>query len=195
MSAVLAALVAGSQPPAIFAERVPADCRIDETVLPLDAVEQALLAAINRYRANLGAPVLEVSPTLTRAAVWKSAARAAGAAETHDDPFRRWHERLFDCGYRLNTEEGENLAKIVGVIPAEQEAAQVLAAWQASPSHDRVLRDPAFRAIGLARRQEGTAVYWTATFGGMHDTAGVAAEIGEDDPVPAGEDSSWGAGR
>jgi uncharacterized protein YkwD len=153
----------------VAGELTPGDCAVTDDELALSPLEYTLIDAINTYRAALGAPALEVSPSLTRAAVWKSEARAAGAPEAHDDPFRPWDQRLADCGYDLPTAKGENLARVTGELAADEEPAVVVTAWQGSPAHDAVLRDPVYAAAGVARIQAGGTIYWTAIFGGIPD--------------------------
>ena len=83
-------------------------CTVAGAEVSLDPVEAAMFSAINDYRASLGLPRLEPSSALRREALWKAAARANGAAETHDDPDRGWSERFTDCGYRDDVAMGQN---------------------------------------------------------------------------------------
>lgn len=138
---------------------------------PLEAVEQALIGEINDYRTALGLANVSESPSLRRAAMWKSQDRAEGGPETHDDPTRSWHKRLNDCGYTLDAEKGENLANFEGDIPLADEPAMLVSAWKNSPGHDKVLTDPSYRVVGVARvRVPGTfRTYWTADFGSIPD--------------------------
>jgi hypothetical protein len=114
---VAAGLTTAGTPTPVHGQRAPGDCTVDESQTPFDDIEQQLLALLNQYRSDNGAPTLAPSQLLTRAAVWKSAARAAGGPETHDDPDRHFDERFNDCGYDFNAAKSENLAKITGDVP------------------------------------------------------------------------------
>jgi uncharacterized protein YkwD len=142
-------------------------CTVAGAETSLDPVESAMFAAINDYRGSLGLPRLEPSTALRREALWKAAARANGAAETHDDPDRGWSERFTACGYRDDAAMGENLAVFDGDLSPAEEPRRVLEAWQSSPDHERVQTYPAFRVVGLARvRVPGTfRTYWTVAYG------------------------------
>lgn len=170
---LLLALLGGGAPR--FGRAVRADtlvtCSVSEAHLSVGPIEQGLLREINQYRNEQALPPVTLSPTLTRAALWKSAARAEGGAEAHDDPFRSWHQRLLDCGYTADTAKGENLASFDGDLAAAMEPRAVLDAWKASPAHNRVLLTAEYLAIGLARVRPGGGfqTFWTADFGGVVD--------------------------
>src|SRR5689334_13484732 len=71
-----------------------------------------VVALVNAHRATLGLAPLQVSPTLTAAAVWKVRHMAFYKYFTHDDPAppvaRTWRERLQACGY-AGDGMGENI--------------------------------------------------------------------------------------
>ena len=167
--AALAAAMFFALPPA-SAGPAPT-CQVEDADAPLERVERDMIEAINVYRRERGRPDVAASPALRRAALWKSQERARGGPETHDDPFRRWDERLNDCGYDMPAEKGENLAAFQGELPSDQEAVLILEAWKRSPAHDQVLADPAYRVVGVARvRVPGAArTFWTADFGSVAD--------------------------
>ncbi len=143
-------------------------CTVDETELALNDAEQQMLTVINNYRTQHGQGTLEVSTTLTKAALWKSAARANGAPENHDDEDRTWDQRLVHCGYNEFALMGENMGRVGGAPPNEIEG--LLDAWKSSVIHNDVLLTDGFRAIGLARVVGGDGVaYWTTVFGSMTD--------------------------
>jgi uncharacterized protein YkwD len=169
LSALVIAALTGAPRDPVLAQPAEPGCVVPEADLSLDTVERALGDHINAYRAELGLSTLTHSPALTRAAVWKSHARAAGGPEQHDDPGRRWDVRLSDCGYDLAAAKGENLARISGPIPSEIEAAEVVAAWKASPRHDAVLREPAYQVVGIGRVRVADTSYWSADFGGADE--------------------------
>lgn len=66
-----------------------------------DASEQELHGLVNQWRAqNLGAPPMELSGPVNRAAQWFANATAAGQTSGHFDTYgRTWVGRLVDCGY------------------------------------------------------------------------------------------------
>jgi uncharacterized protein YkwD len=170
--AAVVALASGVQPPPVSADSLAEQhCQVDNPDAPMEAIELRMLEAINAYRRERGAGPLATSADLRRAAMWKSQDRGQGGPEAHDDAFRRWDERLSDCGYDLPTLKGENLAVISGDLSPEREAEIVIQAWKDSPAHDSILTDPGFRVVGIARvRTSGPQrSYWTADFGGMPD--------------------------
>jgi uncharacterized protein YkwD len=172
MVIALAAVMSGALPPLVSANSwADRRCEVDNADLQMEQIEQHMLAAINAYRQQRGLSALESSPTLRRAAMWKSQERGRGGAEAHDDPFRRWDQRLNDCGYDPAAMKGENLAVVDGEPSLEREAEMVLRAWQNSPAHDSILTDSVFSAVGIARvRVPGTLrTYWTADFGSVRE--------------------------
>jgi uncharacterized protein YkwD len=168
--AALVALASGVQPPPVSADsRAEQRCQVDNADAPMEAIELQVLEAINAYRRERGAQPVTTSAGLRRAAMWKSQDRGRGGPEAHDDPFRRWDQRLSDCGYDLPTERGENLAVVSGDLSPEREAEMIIQAWKDSPAHDSILTDPDFRVAGIARVRVSDAQrsYWTADFGAM----------------------------
>jgi Cysteine-rich secretory protein family len=141
---------------------------------PLSPIETAMAAAVNAYRQSRGLPTLEISPSLRRAALWKSANMANGGPYDHADADGRYtFDRFRDCGYNFaNAGMGENLANVdIGFQP-EREVVELLTAWKASPLHEMVQTDPSYHAFGIARVAAGTSVYWTVTFGSVMDSQG-----------------------
>lgn len=143
----------------------PTDCDVADADSPLNPIEESMLTLINGYRAELSLPMLEISPTLQRAARWKANALAAGGARElslvdHDDPSRTWDQRILDCGYPSWADFGENL----GGTDAPLE--QLLQAWKDSPIHDANLRDARWTRAGIAvaTTPEGF-VFWVTDFG------------------------------
>src|SRR3712207_905511 len=86
-------------------------CDVEGHEKPLNAIEAGFLRELNDYRRAKGLSTLEESPSLRKAAMWKSVARANGASEAHEDPDRSMAERLNACGYDFIANKGENLAK------------------------------------------------------------------------------------
>ncbi|MBI2762039.1 MAG: CAP domain-containing protein [Chloroflexi bacterium] len=179
-----ASLLSAAGPAAMGATDV--GCAIEQSESDIDAIEQELVAELNAYRTERGLGTVEVSPLLTRAAVWKSTARAAGAPETHDDPGRPWDVRLNECGYDFEAAKGENLARLDGAVPAEIEAREIVKAWKASPTHDAVMTDPVFRTIGVARIRTARTSFWTADFGSLTDSEGISAASRANDTAVGG---------
>lgn len=151
--------------------RKPLPCDVSAHADTLHFTEQSLLDGINAYRRERGLDDVALSPSLRRAALWKSEDRVRGGPGDHDDADRTWDQRISDCGYHAPAATGETLAAIQGEIPAEEEAAMVLRSWQESNAHDQILTDPTFRVIGLGRAHHAGSKrsFWTADFGSEPD--------------------------
>src|ERR671914_747014 len=84
-AAAFAVVVAGwalrAAPPAGAA----GDCTVAAADLTVDGEEQRLLDLINQYRAQHGLGAWKLSPTLTRAAAWKSRDMATNGSRAHAD--------------------------------------------------------------------------------------------------------------
>lgn len=131
--------------------------------------EQILLREINAYRAAQGLHELAMSPSLNRAALWKSVSRADGGPDGHDDGERTWDQRFDDCGYDSNSYIGEALAVSTDYPSEEAEALRIFELWKTSPVHEHTISDPVYRSIGLAgvRLPDSSTTYWTADFGSV----------------------------
>lgn len=127
----------------------------DATDGEMDASEQQMLDLVNQARAAGGFSPLVHSPTLGRAAAWKSGDPSAGGTGfSHTDslgrdPFRR----MADCGYARGG--GENIAY------GNTSPQGIFGMWMASPGHKAAILMPSFKAVGIGRR----GVYWTMDFG------------------------------
>ena len=102
--------------------------------------ERELGERINAYRAARKLPALEINATLDRLATEHSTAMAKSRHMSHDG---------FDARYRASG--FKRCIENVGwnsPTPAAQ-----LAAWQASPPHDRNLLDAKVAVMGLGERQ------------------------------------------
>jgi hypothetical protein len=115
-----------------------------------------------------------------------------------DDETITWQENIANHGYPDNTHtsRAENLAA------GFETAAETLAQWKGSPSHNAHLLSPKYQAVGVGRAfnpQSEYRWYWTVTFGSLVDeTAPVCVEsIAEDDgaPEPGEELPIIGSGR
>ena len=113
-----------------------------------------MLTLVNQHRTAMGLTALQVSPTLTASAQWKSLHMAYYQYMDHDDPAppvaRAWSDRLAACGYP-SASEGENIA--YGYATAQD----VMTGWLNSPGHRANIESPATGRSGSARRRERTA--------------------------------------
>ena len=102
--------------------------------------ENELAERINAYRAARKLPALERNATLDRLATEHSAAMAKTRRMSHDG---------FDARYRAS-----GFARCVENVGWNSPTPEAqLAAWRASPPHDRNLVDANVTAIGLGERQ------------------------------------------
>jgi uncharacterized protein YkwD len=127
----------------------------------------ALLVLVNQHRASLAtpAPAVVFSPTLARAAYWKSRHMAYYKYMAHDDKgLRTWIDRFDTCGHTTGT-RSENVAYGFNTPAA------VMTAWLNSPGHRANIENPAFTVVGFAAARSNTGVYyWTQTFGSANDS-------------------------
>ena len=172
-----------------------------------DSEELELLVEINEYRTANGLTPLKLSTTLGAAAEHHSESMASFNYfdPSHDLHFEgpnqdetvSWQQNIANFGYPDNTHtsRAENLAA------GYERAAETLAQWQSSPSHDEHLLSPKFQAIGIGRAfnpESGYRWYWTVTFGSLVDSqasacvesAGVAGS-----PAPGSQLSIMRSGR
>jgi uncharacterized protein YkwD len=134
-----------------------------------DGEEQSMLSLMNAHRSKNSLAPLTLSPTLGRAALWKSADMAVNHYFSHDDLSRGWLQRIQDCGYG-SMSDGEDLA--AGYADADETFDQ----WRTSPPHNANMLNPAFHAVGIGRAQApGGQWYWTADFGPAVDSDGGSA--------------------
>ena len=161
LTAVLGLLVAPA------AARATGDCVPGAWPAPQAAPASEVVRLVNQHRAAIGLGPLLVSPTLTRAAVWKSRHMAQYRYLEHDDPpppvARTWIDRVHTCAYPANAYAGENIA--VGArTPSE-----VMAGWLNSTGHRENIESPQFTAIGVGVAATGGTLYWTQDFGSVAD--------------------------
>jgi uncharacterized protein YkwD len=169
LSVLAGALLAGF---AAFATLTPTaragpNCTIDASI---DSEEQAFLTLINDYRADNGLGPLALSPTLNKAAAWKSQHMVDANYFAHDDlPIgRSWDDRIVDCGYGFATWIGENIAA------GNADAQATFEQWRNSSGHNQNMLNSNYNAIGIGRAYgSGSAYgsYWTTDFGGFVDGA------------------------
>ena len=153
----------------------------DTSTAELDASEQEVVALFNQARAQQGLAPLKVSPSLSRAAAWKSADPSAtgsgGVQFSHTDSLGRDPStRARNCGYPGWA--AENIAW--GFSSAQS----VFNAWMGSPGHRAAILGN-YSVVGVGR--VGSA--WTAAFGTVDDsgsagTAGVSTATPTPSPTP-----------
>lgn len=133
----------------------------------LDVEERSLLVRINEYRAARGLTPLRVSYSLTRCAEWMSGDMAQKNYLSHTDSARRDpFARMTAFSYGYKGSRGENLAA------GYNDGDRVFELWKGSPSHHKLLLDPAYRVIGIARAYDPNSQlrwYWAADFGSYVD--------------------------
>jgi uncharacterized protein YkwD len=123
-----------------------------------------VVTLVNQHRAGLGLVSLQVSPSLTKVAVWKARHMAAYGYMAHNDPAppiaRTTAQRFFDCGYPSNAGWGENIAY------GYPTASAVMNGWLGSSGHRANIERSTFRAIGVgAAATGGGTIYWAQAFG------------------------------
>jgi uncharacterized protein YkwD len=135
--------------------------------------EVAFVSLINQYREAQGLPGLLVSDAISDASNKHSADMARYGffdhTSLHSDYFpigsAPW-DRMRLCGYSYNTSMGENIAA------GQSTAAQVFAAWQASPGHNANMLNSTYAVVGVSfYTLSGSpyTYYWTTDFGGYVD--------------------------
>jgi uncharacterized protein YkwD len=150
----------------------------------LDSEERAFLTLINNHRASAGAPPLQVSVTLTRAADLHSVDMAnrnyfSHTSQDGKSPFTR----MTEAGYNFSTGKAENIAA------GNETAARTFDQWKNSAGHNHNMLDPSYRVIGIGRAfNSGSQFkwYWTNTFGGHVDEVMTAAGTGTTTPPSGG---------
>jgi uncharacterized protein YkwD len=130
----------------------------------------SVVSLINSHRTSMGLVSLSVSPTLTKAAVWKAQHMAKYSYMAHDDPAppvaRTPADRLEACGYPSRSSGwGENIAYGYAT------PSSVVDAWLNSPGHKANIENGSYRStgVGAATNASGT-VYWSQEFGTYVDS-------------------------
>jgi uncharacterized protein YkwD len=123
---------------------------------------------INDYRAQNGAPPLQVSIALTRSSDWMSNDMAEKNYFSHTDSLGRDpFTRMADFGYSDASSSGENIAA------GNADAQSTFTQWKNSPGHNANMLNPSYLVIGVARAQGANSTYgwyWTTDFGSTIDT-------------------------
>ena len=135
--------------------------------------EAALLVLINDYRLEHGLSSLEVSPTLTAAALWMSEDMAEHNRVSHTDSLGRGpSERMAAFGYTQAGVWGEIIRAGRGTPEDAFEG------WRNSPGHNAVMLTDGLAVAGIGKAYNPQSPYgwfWTVDFGDYGDS--VAASL------------------
>src|SRR6478672_6478253 len=106
--------------------------------------ERQVITLVNQHRRSMGLRPLRRSPTLTRAARWKSRHMARYRYFDHSDPSGRSpFQRMWDCGFHRRMALGENIAA------GQRSPSAVFRAWLNSPGHRRTTEGAPCRYLGV----------------------------------------------
>ena len=129
----------------------------------MPSFERQVVSLVNQHRRAMGLRPVRRSPSLTKAARWKSRHMARYRYFDHADPSGRSpFKRMWDCGFHRRLALGENIAA------GQRSPAAVFRAWLNSPGHRRNIETAAYRFIGVgAVHRSGSPYgwYWTQDFG------------------------------
>jgi uncharacterized protein YkwD len=133
-----------------------------------EAVEAAVLSAINADRQKQGAPALALVPALRGAARQHSREMGERNYFSHDSPEAAWRlpwQRTYCAGY-WGARVSENIAALTRQEwPAPDGlAGECLKLWLASPKHCANLRDPKWTHTGVGIVRQGDTLYATQLF-------------------------------
>ena len=133
----------------------------DTETAGLNTAETTVFELLNTYRAQNGLQPLKLSPTLSRAAAWKTENMLALGYFDHFDLDGRSHiQRARDCGYP-GSNVGENLAKSFS-------ASAVVSAWKGSPGHNAAMLGSNWKVVGVGQ----AGGYFALVFGVIDDSGG-----------------------
>jgi uncharacterized protein YkwD len=130
-------------------------------------VEQALVAEMNRVRAQNSRPALRTVATLSRPARAHSRVVLSTGVLTHDSPDGTpFWQRLVNAGFPRNRAMAENLAVFPG-CDAVQAARQTVRRWMNSPGHRANLLGRPYRwtGAGAAVAPDCRRIVITADYG------------------------------
>jgi uncharacterized protein YkwD len=167
---VLAAVIAAAAAPTPAAALV-GDCTpgADWGTVRSD-LASSVVTQVNNHRTSRGLVALKVSPTLTKAAVWKARHMARYSYMQHNDPAppvaRTVADRLEACGYPSRTAGwAENIAY------GYSSASSVVQAWLNSAGHRANIENSSYRATGVGAAANASGViYWAQEFGTYDDS-------------------------
>lgn len=154
-----------------------ANCTVSSADMTLDSEEEIMLSMINQFRAQQGAPTLQTSPTLMRAASWLSNDMATTQKISHIDSLNRdYFVRWVQCGHPSNAGGEEN---VYGGNPSAQAAFEW---WKNSTQgHKEAMLNPNYRYAGVARKGS----YWTFAASGTSGDPNVTPAVTTVVPSPA----------
>src|SRR4051794_12907973 len=163
-AAVAAVCFAAAQTTTAYAGSPPSCTPAAAWGIPRQELVRDVLARLNADREKRALPLLRPSPSLTRAALWKSLHMAGHAYLAHADPApiaRSVGQRLAACGYPSRLSGwGENIAA------GYRSPSAVVAGWLDSPGHRRNIETRAFTTVGIGVAASPTGrLYWTTDFG------------------------------
>jgi len=138
------------------------------------AEETAFVNLLNNYRAANGLSQLLISDAISEACYRHSHDMAKYSFFSHYSTRSDWFatnalpwDRMALSGYNYSTSKGENIAA------GQVTAAEVFAAWKASPGHNENMLNSAYKVIGISLyKLSGSpyTYYWTTDFGGYVDS-------------------------
>jgi uncharacterized protein YkwD len=145
---------------------VPAGAAAQDTSqVTLTAPEQDAFTRINAYRTSMGLRPVRLDPVLQEEAEWYAHDMATNDNFNHDhrDSLGRLPaSRLASFDYKYPDLAAENSAA------GYPDGASTFEQWRLSPPHERTMREPTYRTIGIAvAYREGTSSgwYWVSTYG------------------------------
>lgn len=155
----------------------PPPARVNVTSLPAgasaavqsDPLSQAVLAAVNAYRAQHDAPALAEDGALQRAAAVHSADMSLRNFVGHYNPDGQGpKERLMAVLPDYQGDFAENIAMVEGLGGKTQEAIaqDLVKRWAGSLEHRKNMRNPAYTRSGVGIARKGGTIYATEVFAG-----------------------------
>lgn len=135
------------------------------TALRPASLQSDVLSLVNGYRAANGLGAVSANGSLAAAATWMATDMATKNYFSHTSADGRSpQQRMAAFGYpAYSLYTGEDIAA------GQTTAADVFAAWRASPAHNGVMLSPSFNAVGIGVASSPTSTYkwyWVADFGG-----------------------------
>jgi uncharacterized protein YkwD len=132
---------------------------------------QQVAVQLNQQRAANGLGPLQLSPTLTASAEWKSLHMSFYNYFDHSDPAppvaRDAGTRMSDCGY-TDLGKGENIAEGFNT------PSTVMDAWMNSPGHRANILGASYVVMGVGVAINASGIYyWTVDFGSVADAGTV----------------------
>lgn len=124
-------------------------------------LEVTVLRLVNEQRYRHGRRPLKTSPRLRMAAQAHAKDMMERNYFAHNTKRGSpWHVRIKRVAGRTFAAIGENIAY------GQDDAAEVVAAWMASPEHRKNILSKDFTHMGLGFARRGKTEYWVQDFGG-----------------------------